>query len=197
MTEEKPKRKFIDWDSIEPLYRAGVLSLHGICHQYKEDHKYSQTWKKEVSHGIISRHAGVQKWTRDLSGKVKARIEEQLITKSDVEYNKEKRISDRDVIEQAATAGSGVILRHRKEIFALAVREDALLTELDGIGVEKNKIPSLKDKSLILKNIAAVRTQRITLERQAHNLNAFDKKENEDTGNIVDIFKQLSGILPE
>lgn len=196
MAEKKPKRKFVDWDSIEPLYRAGVLSLHGICRQYKEDHKNSQTWKKEVSHGIISVHAKTHKWTRNLSDKIKARIEEQLITKS-VEYDKEKRISDRDIIEQAATTGSDVILRHRKEIVALAIREDALLVELDGTGVEKNKRPSLKDKSIILKNIAAVRAQRITLERQAHNLNAFDKKENEDTGNIIDIFKQLSGILPE
>jgi len=85
-------------------------------------------------------------------------------------------------IEQAAEAGSQVVLRHRKEILVLLQHENELLDELSdkpkklylstfqGTILEKEVGLTVTERSVTLKNIAAVRAQRIGLERQANNI---------------------------
>ena len=156
------KRKLTDWDSIEPLYRAGSLSIHKITDQYLVDHANSGRWKKTVTHTAINKKAKEKGWTRNLAGQVKDRIKEKLVSKIVSNGNQ----TDQDMIEKAADVGSEVVIRHRKEILALLKREDTLLKELD-----TDTEPNLKDKTIILKNIAGVRAQRIAMEREAYSLN--------------------------
>ncbi len=183
------KRKFIDWDSIEPLYRGGALSIYKICDQYEADHVNSGVWKTTVTHAAIIKKAKEKKWTRDLAGKVKNRINEKLVTNLVTNSNKDKRFSDNDIIEHAAEAGSQVVFRHREEIKVLLRHEDELLKELlqgpkklylstfQGEILSKEVDLTVTEKSTTLKNLAAVRAQRIALERQAHNL---DDKSSQD-----------------
>lgn len=188
------KRKYIDWDTIEPLYRAGVLSLNEICAQYMADHINSQVWKTTVTHAAIIKKAKQKKWTRDLAGKVQKRIKEKLVTSSVTIDKSCNKISDDEFIEQAAEAGTKVILRHQREIAALIAHEERLLLELEtakklfitqyqGDVVQKEIDMTVKEKSSTLKDLAAVRAQRIALERQAHNLD--DKSTADDVSGMT------------
>ena len=183
------KRKYIDWDSVEPLYRAGSLSIHKICDQYEADHVNSQVWKKTIHHTAIIKKAKQLGWTRNLAKKVKDRIKEKLVTSLVTSGEQNKSLSDNDIIEQAAEVGSNVVLRHRKEIFDLLKYEADFLKELSekpkklylstfqGVILEKEVGLTVTEKSVTLKNLAAVRAQRITLERQAHSIDTDDEKE--------------------
>jgi hypothetical protein len=184
MTKQKQKRKLVDWDSIEPLYRAGSLSIHKICDQYEADHINSGVWKTTVHHTAILKKAKQKNWTRNLAEQVKQRVKEKLVTNL-VTIGDQK--SDNDIVEQAAEVGTQIVLRHRKEIRDLLEHEQSLLQEL-----QESKEDTLKDKTIILKNIAAVRVQRIALERQAYNL-GDDKGQNSPIETISD--KQLDAKI--
>lgn len=176
------KRKFIDWDSIEPLYRAGAMSLNDICRQYEADHVNSQVWKTTVTHAAIIKKAKDKKWTKNLVSKVSERIQEKLVTSLVTGCNQDRPLSDQDIIERAAEVGSQVVFRHRDEIKALLAHEQRLLVMLEGGPkklylstfqgkiLEKEVSLTVKEQSATLKDLAAVRAQRIVLERQAHNL---------------------------
>lgn len=167
MTAER--RKPIDWDSIEPLYRAGILSNYEICKQYAEDHKHSQTYRTTVTEGAIRHRAKAKGWQKDIADKVQKQVKEKVV-RSQLRNTEKSGVSDTEIIEEAAEAGSKVVLRHQKEIYALLEHENKLLAEL-----EQDTGSPLRDKSIILKNLSAVRAKRIELERQAHNLDSDEK----------------------
>ncbi len=172
------KRKYTDWDSIEPMYRAGAWSNCEICRQYAADHVNSQVWSRTVCEKSIRLQAKKKGWEKNLAEKVKEQVRENLV-RAVVRIDSEKKnisdqkLTDKAIIEKAAEAGSNVILRHRREIADLVDRENVLLTRLD----DSDQSTTLKDQSTILKNIAAVRAQRIALERQAHALDDGGGKE--------------------
>lgn len=171
------KRKYVDWDSIEPLYRQGHLSNYEICRQYAADHVNSQTWKITVAEAAIRKQAKAKGWEKDLAGKVRRQVKENVVRSQVRNANQNQKRSDQEIVDQAAEAGSNVVLRHQREITSLSEVEGNLLEELRN---EKDDKTSLKDKSIILKNIAHVRAQRIALERQAHNLDDDSNKGAED-----------------
>lgn len=193
MAKAPQKRKFVDWDSIEPLYRAGNLSLNDICRQYAADHAHSQVWKTEVKHNTISEYAKKKKWSKNLANKVKERIQEKLTTGLTTACRQAgKGGSDEDIIERASDTGANIVLRHRDEIFELQKHERRLLKELSetpkklylanfqGKIIEKEYAVTLNENSVTLKNLAAVRAQRIALERVAHNLDDDSSKGPQD-----------------
>ena len=183
------KRKLIDWESIEPLYRAGNLSNCEICRQYEADHTHSQTWKTTVTEAAIRKKAKENNWQKNLADKVKKQVRENLV-RNDVRTSNRTNsgASDQEIIEQAAEVGSGVILRHRDEIAILLKHETSLLDELQnspkksymanfqGQIISEDVELTVKEKSATLKDLAAVRAQRIALERQAYSLD-------DDSGN--------------
>lgn len=173
------KHKRVDWDSVEPLFRAGSLSLTEICNQYEADHKNSQTFKKTITHPGILKHAKKNGWKRNLTKQVSEKIRERLVTGSVTNCNQK---TDREIIEQVAELGSNVVLRHRKEIYALLKIEDDLLAELtnapekthfasyQGEIVSQNVGLTVSEKAATLKALAEVRAKRIQIERQAYSL---------------------------
>jgi len=171
------KRKFVDWDSIEPLYRAGAMSNYEICGQYEIDHANSQVWKKTVAESAIRKQSRIKNWQKTLAEKVKKQIKENLV-RSEVR-SANQNLSDTEIVEKAAEVGSNIVLRHRKEIFILEQHETAFLKELELLGEQENPLlkSTLKDRTIILKNISDVRAKRITLERQAHSIDGEDEKE--------------------
>lgn len=179
--DKKPKRKLIDWDSVEPLFKLGTLSNCAVCRQYEADHIHTQTWKTTVSEKAIRNQAKLKGWQRNLAGKVKKQVNENLIRASIRDSDKES-FTDQQFIDQAAEIGTGVLLRHRKEIKALLELEEAFLIELGGTPTRgqfasfQGDISSIQvdltllEKVKTLKDLAAVRAQRIALERQAFNI---------------------------
>lgn len=185
MTDKKAKRKLIDWDSVEPLFKLGSLSNYQICAQYAEDHKYSQVWKTEITEGSIRNRAKTKGWQKNIADKVQKQIKEKVLRKGlrkDDNLRNEKNLTDNEIIDQAAEVGSGVILRHRTEIKALLDLEESFLIELGGTPTRgqfasfQGDISSIEvdltlpEKVKTLKDLAAVRAQRIALERQAYNI---------------------------
>ncbi len=173
------KRKLINWDYIEPLYRVGALSNYEIAAQYGDVHKDSKTWKQTVSEAVIRKQAGLKGWKKNLADRVKTRVRENLVRGKGAHAH----LTDEEVVHQAAEVGSNVVLRHRDEIAALIGHENRLLEEL---GCEPTKVHvssyqgdvtetllglTVREKADTLRALAQVRAQRIALEREAYNLN--------------------------
>lgn len=182
--EKKTKRKLIDWDSVEPLFKLGTLSNYQICSQYAEDHRHSDVWKQNITEGSIRNRAKTQGWQKNIADKVQIQIKEKVLRKSlrNDDLRNKKKLTDKEIIEEAAEVGSNVILRHRTEIKALLDLEESFLIELGGTPTRgqfasfKGGISSIdvdltvSEKAKTLKDMAAVRAQRIALERQAFNI---------------------------
>jgi len=86
--------------------------------------------------------------------------------------DQDQSLSDSEIIEQAAEAGSQIVLRHQREIAALIAHEETLLLELETAkklfitqypgGIVKEAVDmTVKEQSSTLKDLAAVRAQRI------------------------------------
>ena len=207
MTKQKQKRKLIDWDSVEPLFRAGSLSNCDICRRYAADHVNSQVWKITVAESAIRKQAKLKNWQKNLADKVKNQIKENLV-RNEVRGSHQK-LSDNEIVEKVAEAGSNVVIRHRKEIVALLKHEDELLTELagnpkklylstfQGTIIEKKVGLTVTEKSITLKNLAAVRAQRITLERQAHSLDDVspDKRSGDEVTTPNEVLRRLAFLF--
>jgi len=185
MIKKKPSRKLklVDWDSVHNLYRLGTMSLQAIAEQYNADHVNSEAWKKTVTKAGVQKEAGLKKWRKNLADKVQERVKENLVYEGvDIVYQK----NDETIVEHAAENTTKVIVRHRDEIKALLEHEERLLKELEtgsgkvhvsnyqGVITLTNLDLTVKEKSATLKDLAAVRAQRIALERQAHNINDND-----------------------
>lgn len=119
-------RKVVDWDSIEPLYRAGTMSLNDICNQYEADHINSQVWKRTVTHVAIVKKAKAKKWTKNLAAKVSARVKERLVTSEVTVCNQ----SESEQVEQAADGPVKVGLGQRARTERLLQIQDELAEEL-------------------------------------------------------------------
>ena len=104
------KRNFIDWDSIEPLYKLGILSNYDICRQYAEDHKHSQVWKINATEGAIRHRAKLKGWHKNIADKVQKQIKENLLRK---DLRSAKLLSDEEIIDDAADAGASIVVLHR------------------------------------------------------------------------------------
>lgn len=183
--KKKTKRKLIDWDSIEPLYKLGTLSNCQICLQYEADHVHTQTWKPTVTEAAIRKRAKAKGWLRNLADKVQKKVRENLVREQVRTSNQNgtpQNLTDNQIIDQAAEIGSTVILRHRNEIKALLELEEAFLIEL-GATPQRGQFASyqgeissvdvnltVSEKAKTLKDLASVRAQRIALERQAFNI---------------------------
>lgn len=187
MIKQKPTRKRVDWDSIYPLYRIGNLSNYQITTQYAADHKNSQTYKPTVSEAMIRKHAKLKKWKKNLAKDVSQKVKEKLVRNQVRNANqKDCKLTDEEIIDQAAEAGANVVTRHREEIRALIRYEEDLLDELGGdpikfhisnhMGkVKKTKLSlTLKERTTILKDLTICKAKRIALERQAHNIDDED-----------------------
>lgn len=180
MTKASKKRLVVDWASIYPNYGIGTMSNPDIVNQYKADHVNSTVFKKTVSEGAIRKMAKLEGWKKSLAGAVQAKIKEKLVR---VEIRDSYRKTDDQVINEAADKGVDVVVKHRIEIKRLDSIEEKLIKELENnpkkvhVSNYQGKITQTKlnitimEKTASFKNLTGGMTQRIALERQAHNIN--------------------------
>lgn len=119
-------RKYIDWDSVEPLYRAGAMSLNDICNQYAADHVNSQVWKTTVTHAAILKHAKQKGWTKNIAARVSERLKERLVTSLVTIGNQ----SEDEAIEQATEEPVRIAFGQRARTAEALSFVDELLKEL-------------------------------------------------------------------
>ena len=99
------EKKVIDWEKIELDYRAGVKTLRQIADEH------------DISHVSINKRAKRDGWVRDLAAKIKAKSDN-MVTKSLVtsEVTSEKRLTEKQIIDDGATALTNIRLGQRKDI---------------------------------------------------------------------------------
>lgn len=109
-----------DWERIEQLYRAGVLSVREIATENNVSHTAIQ--KRSKSHG----------WERDLGAKIKAKANA-LVAKSGVatQVATETAVSDRAIVEANAKVIADVRIAHRQDIARARSLAMSLLSEVE------------------------------------------------------------------
>lgn len=181
MTDKQPA----DWERIEQLYRAGVLSLREIAAACPGS-----------NHVAIARRAKKFGWVQDLSSKIKAKAND-LVTRQAVtaDVTAERAVSDRSVIEANAQVIADIRIAHRADIGRSRRLANKLLDELEGLtdnrdlfeqlgdllrneddnGQDKRndlymKVIDLPARTKTMKELGETLKNLITLERQAYDL---------------------------
>ena len=213
--------KKIDYDRIEPGWRAGLLSPHQLAALYTEE-----TGQK-VSHAAIIKHFKKSGIARDLSSKINDRANA-MVTEAMVtgKVTSKPSIPDSSIIEQGSVQVATVKLAHRRDIHRARNLANALLDELekqtdpitlalladlgdmlrspDENGQDKlndlyRKIISLPERAKTAKTLAETLRIAVDMERQAFGMDAKgaddDKKgvEAVSTKDLLLLAKALRG----
>ncbi|MDU8420235.1 hypothetical protein RYA60_18420 [Pseudomonas syringae] len=200
MTDKQPT----DWERIEQLYRAGVLSVREIATTCT------------VSHVSIHKRAKRDGWTRDLAGKIKAKAD--ALVNSQVvnsEVNKERALTEKGIVDANAQVIAEIRIAHRTDIGRSRRLTNKLLDELEGLtdnrqlfeelgelmrseddnGQDKRndlyqKIIDLPGRSKTMKEMAETLKTLISLERQAYDLDS--KQGGNDADELSKLMDELS-----
>ena len=191
-----PKKHPVDWDVVEPHYRAGIRSLKDIGAEYS------------VSDAAIIKHAKKFQWTRNLKAKIQARAQEKVSAAMvSAEVSARTKITEAVRIDIESNVLSRVQLSHRRDIgrsrnivmtllseleAVCGTENAALLAELgdmmrrpDQHGQDKfndlyQKLVSLPGRAKTMKDLGDSLKTMIGLEREAFSLN--DAEEGANTG---------------
>jgi len=157
-------KKGVKWDVIEVEYRAGQLAIREIARQHN------------ISNPAIIKRAKTRGWTRDLTEQIKQRVKAKMVNDGLAVSN---ALTDEDIIEKAADRNIKVIELHRKDISDLQEIETTLKAELAANhklaivykGEVTGQLPmTVLDKSRTVDNLSKIMHRRITLDRQARNI---------------------------
>ncbi len=165
----KPPKRIVDWDALEPHYRAGIRSLKDIGREF------------EVSDAGIIQHARRNNWTRNIKAKVQARADalvsaQAVSAEVSAAKSKTKKAAEKQVIEIEATVQSRIRLAHRSDIAKARAQVVTLIDELSLESGRKpetdadNKSPrlTLSARTGIAKALSEALKTTIGLEREAY-----------------------------
>ena len=182
MTDKQPT----DWERIEQLYRAGLLSVREIAATCG------------VSHTAINKRAKAGSWDRDLKAKIQAKADS-LVSKAEVskEVSTQALATERGIVEANAQVIANIRIAHRTDIGRSRRLANKLLDELEGLtdnrdlferlgellrseddkGQDKRndlymKVIDLPARTKTMKELAETLKNLIALERQAYDVGA-------------------------
>lgn len=183
MTDKQPT----DWERIEQLYRAGVLSVREIAATCG------------TSHTAINKRAKAHGWERDLKAKIQAKADA-LVSKAEVskQVSTEQLETERGIVEANAKVIADIRIAHRTDIGRARRLANMLLDELEGLTEEQGtlkelilqlkgadgdadmsdvlalagKMSSLPSRTKTMKELGETLKNLVTLERQAYDLGA-------------------------
>lgn len=199
---EDKKKRIVDWDLIEPEWRANLKTKQQLAAEYG------------VSRAAMDKHFSKLGVTRDLGAKIRAQaqaaVAQSVVTP---QVTSETRVTERDIIQANAAIQTEIILAHRGDIqrarrltmtllaelehqtdhVALYEQLGDMLADPDERGVDKRK--DLFDKALsmgsrvgTMKALADSLKTLVALERQAFGI---DERENEASSGIDDVIKRV------
>jgi len=182
MTNKQP-----DWERIEQLFRAGLLSVREIASACG------------VSHTAINKRSKTEGWERDLKAKIKAKADS-LVSKREVssKVSTEALATERGIVEANAEVIADIRMAHRTDIGRSRRLANKLLDELESLTDEQgtikslikrfkegdhedgeamadmlalaNKIGALPSRTKTMKELAETLKTLVALERQAYEL---------------------------
>lgn len=184
MTTKQP-----DWERIEQLFRAGLLSVREIASACG------------VSHTAINKRSKAEGWDRDLNAKIKAKADS-LVSKREVstKVSTETLATERGIVEANAEVIADIRMAHRTDIGRSRRLANKLLDELESLTDEQgtikeliaqlkdgdaddgdamsdvlalaNKMGALPSRTKTMKELAETLKTLVALERQAYDLDA-------------------------
>lgn len=179
-----------DWELIESLYRAGLLSVREIAAA------------QGVSHTAIQKKAKAGSWERDLKAKIKAKADA-LVAKAEVatQVAIESLATEKGIVDANAQVVADIRMTHRRDISRSRRLAIKLLEELEGMTDERatlkelieqlkegedadtamldlaTKMMSLPNRTKIMKEIAETLRVLVALERQAYSIDETSSEE--------------------
>lgn len=181
----------IDWEAIEPDWRAGVMPVLQLSKQYG------------VSRAAIIKHFGKLGIERDLTAKIKAKTDAMVTQAAVTQEVTQKRlhVTENAIVEANAQQAAHIIIQQRCDLAELRTVELQLMGELatlsgnmalahqigeimanpDESGIDKMndayfKVISLPTRVDMLKKLTEIREKRINMERKAFKLDSEDDK---------------------
>ena len=155
------ERKQIDWDVIEPHYRAGIRALKHIGEEFG------------VSDAAIIKHARKFGWTRNLLAKIQAKADEKVSAAmvSDL-VSAGKKLTEADRIESDSTLQADVRISHRKDIGRYNSLVAKLFREVENATAKEGEespaeILTIPQRVDCTKKLTDAAKTLITLEREA------------------------------
>jgi hypothetical protein len=127
----KPLKVDADWESIEGMYRAGLLSVREIARSHG------------ISHVAILKRAKVDGWARDLTAKVRQQVTTALVTS---EVTKEDLVTERQIVEAAAAQVIALVRSHRKEIGRSRAMITTLMDQLEMAAESRDLLDQIIDE---------------------------------------------------
>jgi hypothetical protein len=193
-----------DWERIEQLFRAGLLSVREIASA------------SGVSHTAINKRAKAEGWERDLKAKIKAKADS-LVSKREVstKVSTETLATERGIVEANAEVIADIRMAHRTDIGRSRRLANKLLDELEHLtdnrelfeelgelmrnpddkGFDRRnelygKVISLGGRSKTMKEMTETLKNLVLLERQAYDLDA--KSGGDDSEDLSKLMDELS-----
>lgn len=131
-------RRLVDWDALEPHYRAGIRSLKDMGAQF------------EVSDAAIVKHASKMGWTRNLKAKIKAKADAKVSAALvSAEVSAQTKITEAVRVEVESEVQARVRLAHRTDITRMRALVLRLLAECEAEAAEPGVFENLGE---ILRN---------------------------------------------
>ena len=202
MTTRQP-----DWERIEQLFRAGLLSVREIASACG------------VSHTAINKRSKTEGWDRDLNAKIKAKADS-LVSKREVstKVSTETLATERGIVEANAEVIADIRMAHRTDIGRSRRLTNLLLDELESLTEEQgtikeliaqlkdgdgddadamsdmlalaNKMGALPSRTKTMKELAETLKTLVALERQAYDLDT--KSGGNDADELSKLMDDLS-----
>lgn len=169
--ELEPKAKrVIDWEKIEAEYRAGQLSVREIS----RNHGITET--------AIRKHAKAERWSRDLSDKVRRAAKEAMVRNTVRSELSREPVSDAETIKTFGARGARAIEGHLSRAERLKKLADKLTTELEtymdgGVPTVQIFVSKGDSPASIIRTLADTAERIAKIERQALNLDDDAAKE--------------------
>ena len=115
---QKSARAMVDWDAIEPHYRANIRSLRDIAAEYG------------VSAAAINQHAKKQGWTRDLGAQIRAKAEAKVLAEA---VSEERKANEKAVTEGNAELQYRIRMSHRAGLSRISAIKSKLLDHVESV----------------------------------------------------------------
>lgn len=194
------KRARVDWDAVEPHYRAGIRSLRDIGEEFG------------CSDAAIVKHATKNAWTRNLKAKVDAKADAKLaaaLVATERADQPAAKLTEAIRVEVEAEVQARVRHSHRTDINLSKGIANRFLKIL--LGLEVTEAPSdarkasrksatnlpamvtLKEASSIFKQLVDAQRTLVSMEREAYGI-AHLQEDPDDPSHVVDPIQGAKAI---
>lgn len=134
MTEAKAPKAVVDWDALEPHYRAGQRSLKALGAEFG------------VSDAGIVKHARKNGWTRNLQAKIDAKTREKVSAAVvSAEVSEGQKLTEQVRVEVEAQVRARLELAQRSDSAELRTASMALVREIGSVAENATDLGKLAE----------------------------------------------------